>query len=50
MDTNLRELPGLTQVLVCMTDNGADQDLEEAKPKSQNASKAKGYSTTRFLL
>lgn len=29
MDTNQREFLGLIQVLVCMTNNGDDQDLEE---------------------
>lgn len=29
MDTNQKEFLGLIQVLVCMTNNGDDQDLEE---------------------
>lgn len=33
MDTNRREFLGLIQVLVCKTNNGDDQDLEEKKIK-----------------
>lgn len=41
MDTNPRESPGLIQVLACKTDNGAGQDLEEAKSERRNDAKAK---------
>lgn len=49
MDTSPRESPGLIQVLACMTDNGAGQDLQEAKPEHRNDEKAK-HSLQHALL
>lgn len=50
MDTNPRESPGLIQVLVCMTDNGAGQDLGEVKPERRNDAKAKNSLQHALLL